>query len=242
MCLYACKGSDDGLNLSKENMFNDTKINISIYSDREIEILSDRYAKIFEGMYNALLKEKKRISNLGAKTPSEDYLEQYATSYINSLVREEQALLSYMFSSPSVLTRKESIIFKSYVSSIEPLIFEEDENKLLDEVNAFYDSSSFEASDLASRQEMKLRLESLKKVRYVIINGINEFVRDNNHISRISPGDRMIWSQSMSIMNEKQLHAILGMTLMGMGYIATGTGATIIKIATTINLIWSVFS
>ena len=89
---------------------------------------------------------------------------------------------------------------------------------------------------------MKLRLESLKKVRYVIINGINEFVRDNNHISRISPGDRMIWSQSVSMLTKDQVHLLIDVTFVGVGFMATGYTNTMISIATTIHAIWLCFS
>ena len=241
VCFGACKGSDDELKTSKENLFNNT-INISTYSDNDIEILSDRYATLFEGIYNAILEEKKRISNLGSNISSEDYLIQYATNYINSLTSEEQAFISHMFSEPSEFSRKERYVFMGFIQSIEPLIFEKDEDKLADEIDAFYNRTIYKSFDLSSRQEMKLRLESLKKVRYVIINGINEFVRDNNHISRISPGDRMIWSQSVSMLTKDQVHLLIDVTFVGVGFMATGYTNTMISIATTIHAIWLCFS
>lgn len=95
---------------------------------------------------------------------------------------------------------------------------------------------------MSSRQEIRLKLESIKKIRFVVVKGINEFFQKDSFSTRMSPGDRMIWSQSVSIMDGEQLHLLIDMTLAGAGLgFVSGVIDTAIAIGSLISIISNLF-
>ena len=240
ICLCACKGSDDEVIISNESSAFEQKIDISLLSDEQIAILSDKYAVLFEGLYNDLLRENVRISISESNISSEDYLTRRATDYINRLTSQENALFSYMLFTQSEITREGSVFIK-FIESKKHLIFNENDNKLVDEIDAFYDGANFKSLDLASRKEIKLRLESLKKIRFIIIRGVNKYILNETFSTRMSPGDRMIWSQAVSIMDANQLNGIIGMSLWSLGWGTAGSVGKAVQIASFMQIIWSIF-
>ena len=112
---------------------------------------------------------------------------------------------------------------------------------MVDEIDAFYDGANFKSLDLASRKEIKLRLESLKKIRFIIIRGVNKYILNETFSTRMSPGDRMIWSQAVSIMDANQLNGIIGMSLWSLGWVTAGSVGKAVQIASFMQIIWSIF-
>ena len=106
-------------------------------------------------------------------------------------------------------------------------MFNEDVNLLVDKIAKFYMSSDFLTLNDFERQELQLQLETLIKIRNSWIDILTAYAQPQP-TTRMSPGDRMIWSDIARQMTPKQQSNVIDASFYGIGLVCGALPAGIV--------------
>lgn len=98
-------------------------------------------------------------------------------------------------------------------------------------LDEYYNSSEFKSLDANNKKDIVLLMETTDKLRIKLINHIHK----SRMAFRMSPGDRMVWSGTISQLNEDQVKAVMDATV-------TGIGMAISKGTKALAMAWTVVS
>lgn len=99
---------------------------------------------------------------------------------------------------------------------IKSIMFDANVNLLTEKIEEFYVSPYFLTLHQNEQKELKLQLETLAKIRNSWIEILIEYYQPQT-TTRMSPGDRMIWSDIAKQMNHKQQSNLIDASLYGIG-------------------------
>lgn len=101
---------------------------------------------------------------------------------------------------------------------IKSIMFDANVNLLTEKIEEFYVSPYFLTLHQNEQKELKLQLETLAKIRNSWIEILIEYYQPQA-TTRMSPGDRMIWSDIAKQMNHKQQSNLIDASLYGIGIV-----------------------
>ena len=109
---------------------------------------------------------------------------------------------------------------------------------LTEKIEEFYVSPYFLTLHQNEQKELKLQLETLAKIRNSWIEILIEYYQPQA-TTRMSPGDRMIWSDIAKQMNHKQQSNLIDASLYGIGIVCGPIPAGVVgAIALAKSIFW----
>lgn len=226
---------------SSETEFTPNRNNL--FLEEDIDILSSGYSDLYSDLFKIILQEYKEISVSDADVDIDKYFKYFAELYVSQLTPEENKLLkrgAHLYDTRSSDEPNKIItVPDEFVNKIKPIMFDEDVSLLTGEINKFYNSQYFLNLNAEEQQELKIQLESLKKIRNSVIDILIDHFQHENIMTRISPGDRMIWSQAVSQMTDEQRSKLIDAGLAGIALVSSGPAAAVVTIvALAKSLFW----
>lgn len=210
---YACD-SDQELRGVDEDLF----------VEEDIEELSDAYSAVFLDIFHALKQEYKQIS--GSDIDITRHFERFAESYTRNTRYSDSYIPRDPDGSKGVIK-----VSDEFLDKIKPIMLDEDLSLLKNEINEFYNSPYFLSLNNVDRQELRIQLESLIKIRDCVTEIVIDYAQNGNSMTRMSPGDRMVWSEAMKILNDSQRRNAADAVIIGIALVTTGPMAGIVTLA-----------
>lgn len=205
--------------------------------EENVDALSSGYASLYEDLFKTIQQEYKQISASNIDTNT--YFENFAELYISQLTPEEHDLLnrsSNLYGTRSADEPNQILLIPDeFLNRIKPILVDEDVNLLTEEIDQFYKSSYFLSLNNEEQYELKIQLESLKKIRNATIEIVIDYFTNEGETTRMSPGDRMIWSGLVNQMTDKQRKQFIDVNITGMGLVSNGLAATTLGLASLIS-------
>lgn len=186
LLFFSCTNEEEYINTTNTN---------EAYSEEIINNISSEYASLVKDI---LLMAK------GSKTRAND-------DYISEISEGNKELLEFIISSNIKNPLPSS--FEQFINelTLDNILYNEDLSLLDEKINIYYSSQEYLEMDLKNKSIINLNIEIIKKTRDQIIQVILEDL--NNAQTRMSPGDRMIWSQAYQQLDECQRDQLMSMNI-----------------------------
>lgn len=181
-----------------------------------------------------MLQEGKRFSQTD-NADIDEYFKAYIEKYAANLTAEELIL----FENQLAKTRSEIIIIpKEFLNKIQSFMFHENTELLVNEISCFYDSPYFVNLNKNDQDNLRIKFESLIQIRDITIEGLIDIISKERIATRMSPGDRMVWSGAVAQLTDEQRSKLIDAGLIGIGFVASGVGATAVGIVALLKVIF----
>lgn len=198
----------------------------TLIGGEDARTLASGYAAIYEDILRTIIQDQKQISKTDFDV--DEYSKNFAELYMSRLTPEQSKLLNRVNSSGTRGADQPITVPDEFIDVLKPLMFNENLYLLAEEIDKFYGSEYFLNLDKAEQHELTIQLETLKLTRNTVVILIVESQNEGGSVgTRMSPGDRMIWSEAASQMTEQQLDIAVGLTLGSMGVVLNKVGAAI---------------
>ncbi len=189
--------------ISSCNIDENPTINNDENKIEDIESITQKYVLAHENMFKAFMRESKRtIESDGNLT---EFCENFKETYLSKLAtKEEKQLLN---KKQVALTRNpeglSTLIPDIWMAKFTDVLFNENVGLLREKINQFYSDSFFINLNPTEQLGLRIQLETLEKYRDEMINMLIEAYKNENILTRMSPGDRMIWVECSHTMPEE---------------------------------------
>ena len=160
--------------------------------------------------------------------------------YFSQLSPKELALINRKSYSSETRNDNSSaiVIPEDFIMQIKSIMFDANVNLLTEKIEEFYVSPYFLTLHQNEQKELKLQLETLAKIRNSWIEILIEYYQPQA-TTRMSPGDRMIWSDIAKQMNHKQQSNLIDASLYGIGIVCGPIPAGVVgAIALAKSIFW----
>lgn len=190
---------------------------------------SQAYIKIYDDMLKKIVKDVEQIIE------NEDNIDEFAhnfyESYFNSLSPSDQNLLRNNYIEKlSTRSGEEiedvNILTNGLFERFAPFMCDVDVNLLYNEISLLYNESFFKELSPDLQTALEIQLETLKNSRDIMISFIVDLY--DNKITRMSPGDRMVWSECAAQMTDEQREQFIETQLFSMSLVCSGPAAAIV--------------
>ena len=207
--------------------------------EEDIDALSSEYASLYADLAGTIFKECKKISESESDANVDEHFKNFEEEFLSQLSSREIALINrFKLSATRSDNMLTTIIPDDFISEIKPIMFNEDVNLLVDKIAKFYMSSDFLTLNDFERQELQLQLETLIKLRNSWIDILTAYAQPQP-TTRMSPGDRMIWSDIARQMTPKQQSNVIDASFYGIGLVCGALPAGIVgAIALAKSIFW----
>ena len=207
-------------------------------TDVDVELIASQYSVLFKEMYTSLLEEKKTELNSNLDIDLSNYEGKLIRQFLPKINAQNQLVQNLLpFKTRTLSDDKLSDTYTNFIHSIKGDIFDQDETILVKKISTYYESLEFTNLDKSTQTIIKLKLETLKKVRVALLESIYEF--NTKSMTRISPGDRRIWSYTASNMSQCQLDASIDISLGVIGLVGAAVASPISGIVGVGIALWN---
>lgn len=208
----------------------------------QCEIKSNDTTSSYICLYNDMVQTiSQDISNIITTNGDiNKYSQEFYESYFNKLSPLNQSIL-YNNSFDVISTTRNNpdlnILSNGLFDKFAVFLLDSNINTLHAEIAAFYNEPYFLNLNYDEQSALKLQLEALKSTRDSMVNLI---VTTNSYQSstRMSPGDRMIWSECASQMTDSQRENFINIQIFGIGLVCAGPAAIMFSIVEFIKNVW----
>lgn len=207
----------------------------SPFVEEDVDALAKGYSSLYSDLFKTIMQDYKQILDSGLQINMNEYSKNILDSYMSRLTPEESKLIhrtqNFCNTRSSEHSTKIITIPEELENKIKSVLLNEDLNLLIEEVNKFYDSPYFLSLSCKEQQELRIQLESLKNIRNSVIEIMIDHIQDHEGVqTKMSPGDRMIWSRSVSQMSQRQVTRLVDATLLGISFVTVGPSAATVGI------------
>lgn len=198
----------------------ETTTNLQQIYEVDVDALSTEYASLYKDLIGTIFKECKEISVSESDIDLKEHFKNFSDIYFSQLSPKELALINRKSYSSKTRNGNSSpiVIPEDFIMQIKSIMFDANVNLLTEKIQDFYVSPSFITLPLNEQKELKLQLETLAKIRDSWIEILIEYYQPKA-ITRMSPGDRMIWSDIAKQMNHRQQSNLIDASLFGIGIV-----------------------
>ena len=186
--------------------------------EEDVDVLSSEYASLYKNLVGTIFKDV----------------------YFSQLSPKELALINRKSYSSETRNDNSSaiVIPEDFIMQIKSIMFDANVNLLTEKIEEFYVSPYFLTLHQNEQKELKLQLETLAKIRNSWIEILIEYYQPQA-TTRMSPGDRMIWSDIAKQMNHKQQSNLIDASLYGIGIVCGPIPAGVVgAIALAKSIFW----
>lgn len=188
--------------------------------------LPAKYGEIFEQLATTVFLSDKSST-----------ISEISDSFINNLSEEYLILLDRQ------QTRSQSqdysfCLSDSLIAVLKPYLFVENLNELDGKIEDVLNSDYFENLSDEMKEQCSLELYTLKYCRDGLVNVIVKVYNGEVIITKLSPGDRMIWSEISQNMSEEDRENIVQAGLLGMGLTGSAVGVIASIVGYLIGFNW----
>lgn len=173
------------------------------------------FSAVYDDLSKRVMREYKQIA--GSNVDIEDYFEHFSESYIHDLTAREKAALDNIHYYSSATRSGEGALVEGFIEELKPLMYHEDLTVLETEINKFYGSPDFLNLSDAGQQDARIKLGCIVGVRNSLVDVIIDCFESKNIETRMSPGDRMVWSAAIQQLYPDQLEKVATATIFGIG-------------------------
>ena len=169
-----------------------------------------------------------------------EHFKNFSDVYFSQLSPKELALINRKSYSSETRNDNSSaiVIPEDFIMQIKSIMFDANVNLLTEKIEEFYVSPYFLTLHQNEQKELKLQLETLAKIRNSWIEILIEYYQPQA-TTRMSPGDRMIWSDIAKQMNHKQQSNLIDASLYGIGIVCGPIPAGVVgAIALAKSIFW----
>lgn len=197
----------------------------------QIEVLANQYGDIYEDIFFQIYQEYKSLAKDSIQIDKEKYSNHFINDYMKDLPKEQKAILQndrFAFSRNADESIDINKKFPEFIDSIKSIMFNANLDLLNEKICEFYTCKDYLELTVEERQFIKLQLLNLKKSRDIIASIIVEHYKDSFVQSRMSPGDRMVYSEAASQMTDEELDRTISLGMQGISWVTVPVVGTII--------------
>ena len=188
--------------------------------EEDVDVLSSEYASLYKNLVGTIFKECKKISVSESDIDLNEHFKNFSDVYFSQLSPKELALINRKSYSSETRNDNSSaiVIPEDFIMQIKSIMFDANVNLLTEKI--------------------ELQLETLAKIRNSWIEILIEYYQPQA-TTRMSPGDRMIWSDIAKQMNHKQQSNLIDASLYGIGIVCGPIPAGVVgAIALAKSIFW----
>ena len=208
--------------------------------EEDVDVLSSEYASLYKNLVGTIFKECKKISVSESDIDLNEHFKNFSDVYFSQLSPKELALINRKSYSSETRNDNSSaiVIPEDFIMQIKSIMFDANVNLLTEKIEEFYVSPYFLTLHQNEQKELKLQLETLAKIRNSWIEILIEYYQPQA-TTRMSPGDRLIWSDIAKQMNHKQQSNLIDASLYGIGIVCGPIPAGVVgAIALAKSIFW----
>ena len=195
--------------------------------EEDVDVLSSEYASLYKNLVGTIFKECKKISVSESDIDLNEHFKNFSDVYFSQLSPKELALIN-----------RKSYSSETRNDNSSAIVIPEDFIMQIKSIEEFYVSPYFLTLHQNEQKELKLQLETLAKIRNSWIEILIEYYQPQA-TTRMSPGDRMIWSDIAKQMNHKQQSNLIDASLYGIGIVCGPIPAGVVgAIALAKSIFW----
>lgn len=158
-------------------------------------------------------------------------------TFLNNLSKDHLSLLDKQ-KTKSQSQDHSFCLCDSLIAIIKPTLFVEDLNELDRKIEEVLNNDYFESLSIEMKEQCSLELCTLKYCRDGLVNVIVKIYNGELTMTKLSPGDRMIWSEISQNMSEENRENIVQAGLLGMGLTGSGVGVIASIVGYLIGFNW----
>lgn len=197
LCVTSCEKADDGVR--QDVNFNETT--------------AQAYVRICDDMFKTITQDVVQI--VKNDEDIDGYSKNFYDSYFDNLSLSDKKLLNNNYLGTLVTRSGDgleelNILTNGVFDRFKPLLLEGDVALLYNEMSLFYNEPYFQGLSTDAQTILIVQLETLKNARDNMIDFVIA-LRNNQETTRMSPGDRMIWSECAAQMTDAQREEILNL-------------------------------
>lgn len=220
---------------------NNIQHNESYSTNYQIEILAKQYGDIYEDIFFKIYQEYKTLSKESIHIDKEKYSKHFINEYMKNLHKKQKELLQndyFTFSRNAYETIDVSKKFPEFIDSIRTIMFNVNLDLLDIKISEFYTSEDYRELTSEEQQFIKLQLLNLKAARDIIVSIIVKHYKDSFTQSRMSPGDRMVYSEAASQMSDEELDRAISLGMQGISWVTVPVVGTIIAVVDFVSALF----
>lgn len=207
LCVTSCEKADDGVR--QDVNFNETT--------------AQAYVRICDDMFKTITQDVVQI--VKNDEDIDGYLKNFYDSYFDNLSLSDKKLLNNNYLGTLVTRSGDgleelNLLTNGVFDRFKPLLIEGDVNMLYDEMSLFYNEPYFQGLSADAQTILIVQLETLKNARDNMIDFVIA-LRNNQEMTRMSPGDRMVWREAAAQMTDAQREKFFAFHYLGISLALT---------------------
>lgn len=184
-------------------MIEDSSIDHNESEFENNEDVAQSYALLYKDMFKTFMQESRDVFESHGDLDA--FCNNFKESYRSRLTSEEAKMLIDERQINITRNSDTSLVTvpDNWMREFEAVLFDENIDCLREKIDRFYNDFCFLNLNSAEQMELKIQLETLATFRNGLVDMVIESYDHENTITRMSPGDRMIWVECSHNMTEK---------------------------------------